>query len=239
MPTLRTSSPSLRLAALPLALTVLVAPSLARADLPPPTGTRFVDYSFTVEGVAKQGDYVVFAYPTSMSNGRPTAELSVVTEGMPIPLGRRSGVPKLYSIKRGDFDAWKASYKPSLEDPFKDPAVEALISSGKVVACDAGPSPDFTLPDSDPRSEIREALVAQKIDDKTCDLEVKKAGATPASAGSASPDGSAPPAPSAGDPPASSPKGGCASCSIGGDGSAWIGLAGIGVAALAIARRRR
>lgn len=214
-----------------LALATLAPP--ARADLPPPTGTKFVGYAFTVTGQSKHADWVVLAYPVSLSNGRPTAELAVLEDGVAQELGRRSGVPKIYAMKRADFDAWKAGYQPNIEDPFKDPAVEALLGSGKALPCDLGPSPDFTLPDSDPRDAIKEAFAVAKLDATGCHLEKPGAG------GDKTDPNGATPATDPAAPPAQPRSRGCAGCTLGAEAPTWIGGLGAAVAALALARRRR
>jgi hypothetical protein len=195
-------------------------PATAAADVPPPDGNKFVSYAFKVEG--PRGDLVVFAYPTSASNGAPTAELSVV-EGAPIELGRRSGQTKLYAMKRADFEAWKAGYQPN-PSAFDDPAVLGLIA--KAIPCDLQPTPNFTLPASDLREAVVEEFVLKKLDATTCDLEPK---------GGASTEG---PTTQAGDTQVPRAKGGCASCAIDEGGSRWLGLVSVGAALLIGARRR-
>jgi hypothetical protein len=212
-----------------LAVTTL-APAAAHADLPPPSGTKFVSYAFSVADVGKHGDFVVFAYPTSQSDGAPTEELSVVTEGAPVGIGRRSGPPKLYAMKRAEFDAWKAGYQPNPQS-FDDPAVLALIA--KAIPCDLAPSPNHQLPKSDLRDAVLEELVAHKIDASTCDLEPKAGAAAPTAGG---PSAGSPTA--GGDSPAPAPKGGCASCAVEDLESAWPGLFSVGALGLLLARRR-
>ena len=63
--------------------------TVARADLPPPPDTKYVGFEFKVTGLAAAPGYVMFAYPTSLSAGKPTFELSVVEEDMAVPLVRR------------------------------------------------------------------------------------------------------------------------------------------------------
>lgn len=205
-----------------------LAPGAAFADVAAPRGDKYVPFAFTVLDVSKFADFVVFAYPTSQSNGAPTAELAVVSEGAPVMLGRRSGQPKLYAMKRADFDAWKSGYTPTRA--FDDPVVQALLA--KATPCDVEPTMSFVLPTSDPRETILEELVAKKIDATTCDLEPKGGATAPDAA--KTPD--APSKPDASTPSASAPKGGCASCTIEEGGAAWAGLASLGAALLVLVR---
>ena len=51
------------LAGIALAVALVGSASTARADLPPPDGQRFVDYEFSVAGLAAHPDWVLLAFP--------------------------------------------------------------------------------------------------------------------------------------------------------------------------------
>jgi MYXO-CTERM domain-containing protein len=215
------------LAALAALSSFALSPFMAHADLPAPRGDKYVSFAFAVEGVGALADVVLLAYPTSQSDGAPTAELSVLSDGLPIELGRRSPQPKLYVIRRADFDAWRAA-NPTPPREFDDPTVQALL--GKAVTCDLEPTPSFSLPESDPREQILEVLIAKKVDATVCELE-PKGGATTSPAT----DGAPPPT---GEPQTPRAKGGCASCAVDDGGATWLGL-GSFVLALGLFMRRR
>jgi hypothetical protein len=206
---------------------VALAPGAAAADVaPPPEWGKEVSYAFTVVDVSKFADFVVLAYPTSQSNDAPTAELALVNEGAPVTLGQASPVPKLYAMKRADFEAWKAGYTPT--QAFDDPVVQALLA--KATLCDVRPSPSFTASKLFLGDTIVEEILAKKIDATTCDLE-----------GPPSLRRRHPPAPpdatsTPDTPSAAAPQGGCASCTIEEGGAAWAGLASLGAALLVLVR---
>jgi hypothetical protein len=194
-----------------------LASTPARADLPPPDGQKFVSYAFRVEGLAAFPEHVLLAFPWSLSSGRPTEEHAVVEDKKPLSVGRRSGAPKLYSMKRSDYDAWKVSYKPP-SDNYEDPELKALFVSHKVRVCDAAPSVRHVLSTDDSRSEVVEVIRAVAIDDARCDLD----------------------APAAAAEPATSPKaGGCAGCGAAGRGGYTPGAVAAALALLFGLRRGR
>jgi MYXO-CTERM domain-containing protein len=236
-------------------LAVAFAGSVARADLPPPDGQKFVPYGFRVEGVSAQTDWVLLAYPCSDSNGRPMDEYQVVSEGANIGVGRRGGTPRLYAMKRADYDAFAKTYKPS--DAFPDKALADLFGGNKVVACDKGPTPVHQISSSDPRAGVTESLKLVSVDASSCHVvavadgsaapsATANATASPAVAPAASSTAGAPavgtnspvgPSDAAGDAPKS---GGCAGCAVdGADGREGALVAGLGALALVIAMKRR
>ena len=73
---------------LALSLAFALAATTASADLPPPAGTKRVDYSFEVKNLLAFTDFVMLAYPTSASNGRPTYELAEVQDGNAVECSR-------------------------------------------------------------------------------------------------------------------------------------------------------
>lgn len=180
-----------RTTSLACAIAALALASHARADAPPPDGKKYVDFRFTVENLAAFPDYVMLAYPTSLSNGAPTYELSLVEEGKPVGLGRRSETPKLYAVKKADFETFRASYKPE-NDRSKDPALEAFLASDKAVACDQSPSRVGVLPASDARNTVDQTLRVVSIAPGSCHLEAKAIPMPPKAAGCACQVGAAP-----------------------------------------------
>jgi len=184
------------LLALPLALALTPAP--ARADLPPPEGTRFVPYRFRVEGIAKFSDYAIIAYPYSTSNGAPTREHTLAEDGTWLDLGRRSAPPELYAVRREAYAEFRKTYLADPQDLGPNPAIEDFLA--KAVKCDLRPNPRFTLPDDDRRDAISEAFLAEKVDGASCHLSVVKPMAT-----------NEPAASSEGSQPAQK-GGGCAGC---------------------------
>ncbi|MFO0555771.1 MAG: hypothetical protein U0271_45765 [Polyangiaceae bacterium] len=214
-------------------LSAAAAPSVARADLPPPDGTKYVGYEFSVENLAAFPDYVLIAFPTSMSNGAPTRELAILSDGMPVPLGRRSDTPSLYLVKKADFDVWKAT-RGTTQDALDESAAD-LVKTPLVIPCDAHISPTFSLPDSDKRETVSDKFRLAEAGPKTCHI-VSAAAAKPES-GSQGNSGTT----SSGDPDNGKTKksGGCAGCAI--DDKSSAGVAGVcaAIGALAVFARRR
>jgi hypothetical protein len=195
-------------------VTVLaLAPALAHADAPPPDGTRYAQYRFRVDGVAKQSpDHVIVVYPWSLSNGAPTREQTTAEDGQWVSVGRRSPTPALYAVRKTDYEAFAKTYTTS-EDYQADPAVDAFLA--KAAKCNLAPSPAFTLSEDDSRSAIEEIFVAQTISDTSCVLT----NATP--------------------PASATPKGGgCAGCTVGDKQIAsGVSLAGLLAGLVALGRR--
>ena len=208
----------------------------SRADLPPPEGTKFVSYSFTVEGLAGFKDFVVFAYPWSLSNGAPTKELTVVEDRKPVRVGRRSANPKLYAMPRAAFEEWIEDYKRK-RDNEEEPPLDTLIERPDVVACSGAPTPRFSLPSDDKRSAISQKLTAIKIGAGVCTITAAPKPATPAADTPTAAD-----SPAAGSPEsASAPPGksGCGSCAVGSPARTRTpGILLSGLASLLLLRRR-
>lgn len=227
--------PSTILEPLALALALFTASFTARADLPPPDGQRFVDYEFSVSGLAAHPDWVLLAFPWSMSNGAPTEELAEVKDGTPVGVGRRSGTPKLYAMKRADYETFKKGYTPSSER-FQDPALRALFAGSQVIPCDLGPSPDFQLSSDDPRESIVEKFELVSVTAAACDLERTGAAAPTAK----EPDAAASDASGESPRAATSPKkaAGCAGCSAASsEGKPAAAFALLGALAMLLRRR--
>lgn len=201
-----------------MAMTTLVSLSgAASADAPPPEGTKFVGYSFQVENMTAFPDHVLIAYPWSTSNGAPTREHSILENGQSLRIGRRSDATKLYAMKRSAYDEWKQSYAAP-ENRWEDPALDALVASDKVVACDEAPFARFELAESDARTAITDVFRANRISDATCDLAVVSKPTTT---------------------PSGPSKGGCAGCAVTGEAQRSGILGVFALAALAWVRRRR
>lgn len=216
--------------------------ALARADLPPPDGKKFVSYGFVVENTKAFPDYVVLAYPWSMSNGAPTKEHALVEDGKPVRLGRRSSAPKLYAMKRAEYETWKASYKPTHE--FDDPALEALFTGKQVVPCGVELSPTTMIDKSDPRDEVVDAVRVELIAAGSCRAVMAKTAAPVAPAPRVASSEATPTTPASAQAPATpnaepKPKG-CGACEV--EPSAGRGLLGfpaLALGALLWRRRRR
>jgi MYXO-CTERM domain-containing protein len=191
----------------------------ARADLPPPEGTKFVGFSFKVENLAQAKDFVLLAYPCSQSSGVPVRKMAVIQDGAVVDVGRRGGDCKLYAMARADFDAWRKGTPGDEGD-----AVDALFTGGAVRACTGGPEVKATLPTSDSRDRILQGLRVAKLDATGCSITGASAPATPASA----------------TPPTETPPGksGCAGCSVDGSPLGPGSMAGL-LAMVALAARRR
>lgn len=197
----------------------------AFADLPPPEGKKFVNNAFSVANLSAFPEYTLIAFPWSLSNGRPTEEMTELADGKEVGLGRRSAVPKIYAIARADYQSWRANYKAP-EDNFEDKAARELVASDKVTLCDVTLAPTYSLDRSDPRETVVEAFTAVKIAPGVCDLE--KANATKSPVSPSTPVGEV----TSGGPsePSTAPReGGCAGCSVGGTGGRFEGLFGVGV----------
>lgn len=220
----------------------------AHADLGPPPGMRRVSFEVRVEGLAAFPEMVVVVYPWSLSNGAPSVEHAVLRDGQPLEVGRRSATPKLWAVKKSDYDAFAASYKPTHSST--DPALEAFFASGKARDCGATVQPVFELPFADPRGAAVQSFKADAIDASRCLLTAAPPPhPAPTDNGQrATPVAPPPDAPREGnagptDPP-KAPGGGCAGCSVdAGAGDRWVGVAAavclLGVAATRRRRSRR
>lgn len=219
-----------------------LVPRAAKADLPPPDGTKFVGYAFKVTGVSIAPDRVLFAQPCSESSGVPMAHLAKIEEGRAISVGRRGGTCTIYNIAKSRYDEFAQTYKPSKDT--QDAPAAALAAEAK--KCEGGPTIQNTLPSKDPRSAVEETLTVVKLDATNCVLKSTGIGggvpaattassaSSSSSASASSPSSSSPPAPGGG-------KSGCAltpAAAIAADGAALFAVAA-GALALRRGRRRR
>ena len=211
------SNASPLLVSLALGLAFLASARSVRADLAPPDDQKYVGYSFSVTGLSKAPDRVVFAFPCGTSSGAPIAEQTLVKDGYPVSVGRRGGECKLYSTTKTAYDEWIKTYTPS--GSFQDPKVEAFLKT--TTECKGKPTPTFVIPKTDTRSSIEEVLEVVTLTADACVVRSKSA--TPSTASAAS----TPPAVKKG-------------CSVGGapaDVFPW--LLALGVPALLRRRRAR
>ncbi|MEJ7731829.1 MAG: hypothetical protein WKG00_21795 [Polyangiaceae bacterium] len=224
----------------------LAAP--ARADLGPPPGKRRVQFEVRVEGLTAFPDMVIAVYPYSLSDGAPTTEHAVLRDGQPLPVGRRSATPKLWAVKKSDYEAFAASYKPT--QSAGDPALEAFFASGKARDCGANIQPVFELPFADPRGSAVQSFHADAIDASRCQLTpAAPPHPVPTDTGErATPVTPPPDAPGEGnasagtDGPPGTTGGGCAGCSAeasAADRSIGGAAVAIWLLGVAVARRRR
>ncbi len=257
------SSPSVVLAVVAAALAALALARPAAADLPPPDGVKRVSYGFTVSNLAAFPGHVLTVFPRSMRHGMPKVDHAVVKDGERVEVGPRGAPPRLFAVKKADYDVFNAGYKPT--ETYEDPPLEAFFKSSKVVLCDAELDVRTEIPEGDPRDRVSEAFRAVAIDDGRCHLIAAGAAAAPPSVGSPSTSATAPanavptskssrsdPAAAARDrspddgtrDAAARPATGCAGCAIGAeaprDRVAPLALAAAGLlGSLRAARRRR
>lgn len=232
---------ALPIAALLAASSMGVA-STARADVAPPDGIKRVDYRFTVTGVTAFKDYALLAFPCGTSNGAPMDEMVLVGEDVPVSVGRRGGDCPFYAIKRADFDAW---IKANPDGPNHDKAMGELFKSKLVVACGgAKPSPEHSLPETDPRDTIKQAFKVTKLDAEGCVIAAADLAPTPAPTSTPTSSPTTSPATSTtvanGPPPVTPPGGGCGCTTA---ATAPFGAAALaslsGIAMLVLRLRRR
>ena len=209
-----------RLGAL-LALAAFLLPAAASADLPPPDGTKFVDFQIEISGLAAHADHVLYVYPWSLSDGAPGSEVGQVEDGRALSFGRRiAGTPKVYAAKKDGFDPAAEGFDP-----------EQGIDCGLAI------SPRFTV-DEDGPDKIVERYQVAELSDTACRLQ-----AATADPPAPKPDAPAPVATDAGGTgdAKATPQGGCAACSLGEPSEAapasFLSLL-LGLAALGRRRRR-
>ncbi len=150
------------------------APTLARADAPPPAGKKRVGYGFVVENLAAFPDHVLLIYPWSLSNGAPTREYTQIEEGVRVGVGRRvSGTPKVHAMRRAAYEEWKQGYTP-VADHFDedDAALEALFAREDVVECSVSLNPRHTVSRLSSADKVEDRFRAERIDDERCTLSL-------------------------------------------------------------------
>lgn len=208
----------------PLAVLTLVAVGgAARADLPPPDGTKFVGYGFKITGLAVAPDRVLFAQPCSGSDGAPTADAVKIDDGRIVSVGRRGGTCAVYNIAKTRWEEFAKDYKPTMSSD--DPAARAIAAEAK--KCEGGPTPMHQTSKDDARTGLTEALRVVKLDGATCVLKSDGIeGGPPGGGGGGSGTSSNP------------KKSGCAAAAGAIDGaSSWAALVALG--ATVFRRRRR
>lgn len=157
------------MATLALVSALLVArPS--RADVSEP-GTRRVTYGFRVDNVKAFPDYVLLAFPWSLSNGVPSEEFTEVNDGATIEVGSRvSGTPEIYAVKRDDYAAWLATNPPK-SARFESPELRQFFASGKAMKCTAKLNPVFSVAEHSDAENVVEVLRAEAIGPTGCALK--------------------------------------------------------------------
>jgi hypothetical protein len=146
--------------------TITSLASSAFADAPPPTGQKFVGYSFTVTGLAAAPEQVLLAYPCGPSQGSPTAAYANVEEGKAVSVGRRGGLCTMYTKSKASHDEFLKTYKPTNETT--DPALAEFMKDA--VKCDGGPAPSFVLPSTDSRDVISETFAVKTLTSSSCSI---------------------------------------------------------------------
>ncbi len=209
----------------------------AKADVPPPDGQRFVDYAFTVRGLAAAPEQVVFAYPCSTSAGVPIAQHRVLQDGKAELVGRRGGECRLYTIKKATYDEWAKTYEPT--NAFEDPALEQL--EAKALLCAGAPRPTFVVTNDDARNRIEEDLEVKTLTETSCEITSKNPPTLPAEKGASpnDPASNADESASGAQPSSSSDDGGC---SVGGSArhaGPWLLALGVPLFVFLGARRRK
>lgn len=142
----------------------------ARADVAPPPGEKYAEYSFVVENVGEFADWALVAYPCNVSDGRPYEAGTVIAADTAVSVGRRGGTCAVYAMKRSAWVAWRDA-NPAPVELADDPALDALVSSGAMLACQGGPQPRFVVPVSAPDT-IRDTVRVQVLTDTSCVLTV-------------------------------------------------------------------
>src|SRR5262245_29547848 len=195
----------------------------ARADLPPPDGTKRVAYSFVVPGTTVGPGRALFAYPCGTSNGAPFAEHVRIVENITISPGTRGGSCAMYSVATTAYDEWVKGYKPTRS--MTDPGLEALVARAQ--KCTGGPTPTFQILTKDSRTSIGEKIQVPTCTDSECVLT------------SATPNASTNPAATPASTPSTKPKsGGCQAAPASG-GGAWYLAAGSALTAALVTRWKR
>ncbi len=148
-------------------ISVALAATSARADIAPDDGTRFAEYGFRVDNLEAFPEFVVLAYPWSLSNGAPTYEHTEVKPGEVVSVGRRSDDPELLAMRRADYEAWTASH-PADGGEYALHR-EALFASDKLMKCGAKVSPLHYVP-GDYQGDVLDVFRAESIDAGGCKI---------------------------------------------------------------------
>lgn len=180
---------------------------VARADLPPPEGMKFVSYEMRVEGLEAHPDHVLLVYPWSLSNGAPTREVGVLAAGQPLAFGRRfGGRPRVYAMRK---ETWE-SVRAEIES--RDPEGASHEGDGfpapGAIDCGVEISPRHQADENGPEVATDTYRVTT-LTDGACQLQQLSSTPVPTT------------------------RGGCASCAVGdaSDDRAWwlIGLVALGL----------
>ncbi len=124
-----------------LVLAVLASTADASADVPAPPGTKFVKYGFWIENLREFKDFVVFAYPWDPWRGSSPHMHVLLSDEQGMRIGRHDARPRFYAMKRVAYEEWrKHNVLPKQTDA---PALERLVKSPQVIACDHSPKPRY------------------------------------------------------------------------------------------------
>lgn len=159
------------LPALVVASALVLLPTAALADAAPPPGLKSVTFTFSVRGLAKVPDQVLFAYPCGGSNGVPKAELARLEEGKPVVVGRRGGECTLFTTSKDRFEKFMATYAAPEDWTAADKPMTEFVNAS--LKCSGGPKPAFSLPETEPEDEIAEALEVTTLNATTCAIATK------------------------------------------------------------------
>ena len=156
---------------LSIGLALIALGSTAHADAPPPSGQKYVDYQFKVQGLG--ADQQLVAWPWSLSNGAPTREYAVISNDTPIYVGRRSPNVQLFAVDKTKWQAFvseRLDNKPPRTDEERA-ALDAFLTAPHAARCNVHPNDQHMLPTSDPRDVIEEVFVAKTVNPTSCVLE--------------------------------------------------------------------
>lgn len=223
----------------PLFATLLLAAAFtttAHGDILPP-GFKGVSTSIRVDGEVPAGKVLVVA--------KSFRGVDALKPGVNTPLQWHPLAGKMQLMM---FDAKLAPALEAARDKGGDALKKALAPG---VPCGEPFDGVRTVPEKQPEAEVRfvfkvsitgAACAATQLPNELLDADGKLLGA-PAAPPASAPPPPAPPASGAPSPTPSSaappPKSGCGACAVGGASSGWGGLAALGLAAMALGRRRR
>ncbi len=149
-------------------LAALTVVATASADLPPAPGTKSVGYGFKIENLKAFGDFVLFAYPWKRAEGASHPGHVLLSDGETLRVGRLGSQPRFYAMKRAAYDDWRKHYVPTQQSG--EAALESLVKSAQVVACDKSPSLRFWVSSGDSRKEIIDVFQVGQISKERCQI---------------------------------------------------------------------
>jgi hypothetical protein len=150
------------------ALGLLLLARVVHADLGPAPTTKRVAFSFSITGLAKAPDRVLFAYPCTPFMETSAKEPVKIQDGVTVATAPESGACRIYAIARSDYDAW-ATLTPRA-------TAETLLP--KATKCTGGPTPISMVSARDPRDEIVETFEVTTLDATSCVISTRTPPAT-------------------------------------------------------------